>query len=99
MDPAPEAAHGDGSTLNVSWSQPSLGSFDVTTIPSMRLVADLADPDGLHISEPLGQSGQPGHRHYDDLTPLWLRGDLVKLPLTEEGVRRVAREILVLGHA
>lgn len=96
MDPAPVPAHGDNSTINVSWSQPSLGSWDVTTIPSMRMISALGDPDGLHLAGPLGQSGQPGHRHYDDLTPLWLRGDLVLVPLTEGGVQKVAREILVL---
>ncbi len=99
MDPAPFPAHGDRSTINVSWSQPSQGSYDATTIPSMRLIAALGDPDGLHVMGPLGQSGQPGHRHYDDLTPLWLAGKLVHLPLTEEGVGRIARETLVLGRS
>ena len=65
----------------------------------MRMIAALGDPDGLRIVGPLGQSGQPGHRHYDDMLPLWLRGELVNVPLTEEGVRTVTREILVLGNA
>ena len=97
MDPTSLPAAGDSSTVNVSWSQPSLGSYEVTTVPSMRLIASLGNPDGLSVALPLGQSGQPGHRHYDDLLPLWWKGDLVPLPLTEEGVRAVARERLVLS--
>ena len=97
LDPAPFPANGDCNTINVSWSNPVIGSYSVTTIPSMRMIATLGDPDGLLIVGPLGQSGQPGHRHYDDLTRMWSEGKLVRLPLTEEGVRAAAREKLVLS--
>jgi penicillin amidase len=99
LDPARAPAHGDCSTVNVSWSTPSLGSFDVTTIPSMRLIADLGNPDGLYVAGPLGQSGQPGHRHYNDMTRMWREGSQVRVPLSEAGVREVTRESLVLGRA
>jgi acyl-homoserine lactone acylase PvdQ len=56
----------------------------------------LGDLDGMRIIGPLGQSGQPGHRHYSDMTDAWIRGEMVPVPLTRAGVDRVVREKLVL---
>lgn len=67
------------------------------TIPSMRMIAAPSDPDGLWLAGPLGQSGQPGHPHYDDLMKIYIAGDLIPVPLTATGVRRVAKESLVLA--
>ncbi len=97
LDPAPFPTHGDCNTVNASWWSAGARSWDATTIPSMRMIAALGDPDGLYLVGPLGQSGQPGHRHYDDLTALWRRGELARVPLTEDGVCAVARERLVLS--
>jgi penicillin amidase len=99
LNPPSLPAHGDCSTINVSWSNPVNDSYRVTNIPSMRMVAVLGDPDGLFIIGPLGQSGQPGHRHYDDLTDKWREGELVQIPLTDEGVLAAAREKLVLAES
>jgi penicillin G amidase len=96
LNPPPVPADGDNGTINVSWSSSAAGSYDVTTIPSMRMVAALGDPDGLFIIGPLGQSGQPGHPHYEDMTRMWREGRYVRVPLTEEGVRAATRERLVL---
>ncbi|MGO9310363.1 MAG: penicillin acylase family protein [Spirochaetia bacterium] len=98
LNPQPTPADGDCNTINVSWSNPSRGSYRVTSIPSMRMIAALGDPDGLLIIGPLGQSGHPGHRHYDDMTRMWQEGNLVRIPLTEEGVRRATTEKLVLSR-
>jgi acyl-homoserine lactone acylase PvdQ len=75
----------------------SLNSFDATVIPSMRMIAEPGDPDGLWIVGPLGQSGQPGRAHYDDMLKPYLAGELIHVPLTPEGVLGVARELLVLA--
>jgi acyl-homoserine lactone acylase PvdQ len=99
LNPPPLPAQGDSNTINVSWSNPADGSYRVTNIPSMRMISALGDPDGLLIIGPLGKSGQPGHRHYEDLTGMWREGKLLRIPLTEEGVRAVAREKLILTGA
>jgi penicillin amidase len=99
LDPPSFPAHGDSNTVNVSWWCPGDVSWDATSIPSMRMIAALGDPDGLYVIGPLGQSGQPGHRHYDDLTIMWREGKLVRVPLTEAAVRKAARERLVLSKA
>jgi penicillin G amidase len=96
LNPASAPAAGDSNTLNVSWSQPARGSYDVTLVPSMRMVTSLGNPDSLQIIGPLGQSGQPGHAHYDDLTELWRTGGMISIPLTRPAVDAIARETLVL---
>lgn len=97
LNPRPRPAHGDCSTVNVSWYHPACGSFDATVIPSLRVIVPLGDVDGMRISLPLGQSGQPGHPHYDDLTDVWRRCELVPLPLTRGAVEKIARDRLVLA--
>ena len=99
LNPPAFPAHGDCNTVNVSWWCPGDRSWDATTVPSMRLIAALGDPDGLYVISPLGQSGQPGHRHYNDLTAMWRDGKLVRLPLTEEGARKATRDRLILSRA
>jgi penicillin G amidase len=96
LNRGPYPAPGDDNTLNVSWCLPARGSYDATTIPSMRMIAELTDQDGLWIAGPLGQSGQPGSPHYDDLTPGYLAGSLVRVPLSDRGVQAVTRALLVL---
>ena len=96
LNPRPFPARGDSHTLNTSWSVPALDSYDVTTIPSMRLITSLADQDSMVIVGPLGQSGQPGHAHYQDMNPLWLKGELVPIPLTRPAVEKIAKDRLVL---
>lgn len=96
LNRGPYRAPGDDNTVNVSWCLAARGSYEATTIPSMRMIADMSDPDGLWIAGPLGQSGQPGAPHYNDLTPDYLAGRQVRLPLTREGAASVARETLTL---
>jgi len=96
LNPAPAPAGGDMNTLNASWSSPVRDSYEVATIPSMRMVTSLGDPDSLQMVGPLGQSGQPGHPHYDDLLAHWRDGELVPIPLTRPAVERIARETLTL---
>jgi penicillin G amidase len=97
LNPPEAPADGDFYTINVSWPLRSNGSYEVVTVPSMRMIASLGDPDGLLVIGPLGQSGQPGHRHYRDLTEMWLEGKYLRIPLTEGGARKIAVKKLVLA--
>jgi acyl-homoserine lactone acylase PvdQ len=96
LNPRPRPARGDSNTVNVSWYSLGRGTFDATTVPSQRMVVPLGDIDGMRVIMPLGQSGQPGHRHYDDMTDRWVRGDLVPLPLSRGAVEKIAKDRLVL---
>lgn len=102
LDRGPYPAGGGPTTVNVAAFNPSLqggrlAPYRVTTVPSIRFVASLADPDRTFIVAPMGESGQPADRHYDDMIRPWLRGDLLPLPLTPTGVAAVARRRLVLA--
>jgi penicillin G amidase len=97
MNPPQRPAHGDGNTINVAAPRVAQDSYTVAAVPSLRMVVALGDPDGLQIIGPLGQSGQPGHAHYDDMTDPWIRGELVTVPLSASGVQKVARDQLVLA--
>ena len=97
LNRGPYAAPGDNTTVNPAYFMPPRDSYDVTWIPSMRMIVPLGDPDGMRIIGPLGQSGQPGHPHYDDMTPSWVKGDPVRLPLSRAGVEAVAKDRLTLS--
>ena len=64
--------------------------------PSMRAVFDFGDPDGTLVVVAPGQSGHPASRHYDDLIPRWLAGDLVPLALERAKVEEHAEGRLEL---
>ncbi|HSL32263.1 MAG TPA: penicillin acylase family protein [Candidatus Limnocylindrales bacterium] len=62
------------------------GVFEVTNLPSYRLVLDMGDPDGAMIVQTTGQSGNPFDSHYGDMIDEWASGTLVPFPFTEAAV-------------
>jgi penicillin amidase len=68
--------------------------FEVTNLPSYRLVIDMADPDGALIVQTTGQSGNPFDSHYGDLVDEWATGGMVPLPFSDEAI--VAATVSVL---
>ena len=49
---------------------------------SYRHIVDLADPEGsARMITFGGQSGHLGSPHYDDLTPIWMRGGFLPMRL------------------
>ena len=54
--------------------------------PSMRWLADPADPDATLAVLPLGQSGHPADPHYDDQLPLYLAGRLRRVAWSEGAI-------------
>jgi len=91
FDP-PEAAMGGASTTpNVFVVNP--GGIEA---PSMRFVADLADPDDTRLVNFMGQSGHPASPHYQDQYWPWVRVESQTLPMSPEAVARAARHTLRL---
>lgn len=91
LGPVPRA--GDAHTPNAASHN---AKFEHTGGATYRHVFDLADWDrGLATSAP-GQSGQPGSPHYDDLLPLWQKGEYFPLAFTREKVEKVTRHRLRL---
>ncbi|MGH2529291.1 MAG: penicillin acylase family protein [Actinomycetota bacterium] len=88
-------AGGDEQTLNQGAFEPE-HSYGVAVLPSWRQIVDLSDPDasvGIHTT---GQSGHPGSPHWNDLLPLWARGEYHPLPFSREAVEANAEATAAL---
>jgi penicillin amidase len=64
--------------------------------PSMRFVADLADPDDTRLVNFMGQSGQPGSPYHQNQLEPWVRVESQTLPMSAEAVERAAQHTLRL---
>lgn len=64
-----------------------------------RMVVDFADPDASMFITATGQSGHPLSRHYDDMSELWQRGDLVRMSLDAGHAAAGALGVSVLRKA
>ncbi|BCX04346.1 MAG: penicillin amidase [Candidatus Roseilinea sp.] len=90
----PFPAPGSMGLVNAISGEPE--TFAVRSGPSWRAVYDVGDWDqslGIHTT---GQSGHAYHLHYDDMIPLWLKGESRPLLWTREAVERSGREKLTL---
>ena len=68
-----ESVGGRAGTLNAQ-----RGSFG----PSWRMIVELGEPARARVVYPGGQSGRPGHPHYDDMLDEWAAGDYFPVRLT-----------------
>jgi len=64
--------------------------FRLTVGASFRMVVDVGDWDNSRVINTPGQSGDPGSLHYDDMAPLWARGDYVPMVFTRPAVDAAA---------
>jgi penicillin amidase len=87
---------GDADTINQGAVLPLDPLAPVDNIASLRMVIDVGAWSNSRFSLPGGQSGNPLSPHYDDLLPLWLRGDGVPIAWTEEEVRQATVHTLEL---
>lgn len=87
---------GDANTVN----QAATGPLDPTGNPffiaSLRMVVEVGDWEGARFSLPGGQSGNPLSPHYDDLLPLWRRGEGIPIAWSPDEVERATRDTLRL---
>ena len=94
LDRGPVPRPGDGTTVDATYFGGA--SFDQLAGASYREIFDLSDWDnGQGVNVP-GQSGQPGSPHYDDLLPLWTRGEYFPLLYTKTAVDRETTDVLEL---
>jgi penicillin amidase len=70
---------GDGSTVNVAHSSWRSGGYSVFHGASYRALYDLSDLDSSRYMITTGQSGNVMSEHYDDLAPMWGRGEYVEI--------------------
>jgi penicillin amidase len=87
---------GDADTINQGSVLPLDPLASADNIASLRLVVDVGVWSNSRFSLPGGQSGNPLSPHYDDLFPLWQRGDGVPIAWTDEEVRQATVQTLEL---
>ena len=94
----PYAVGGGASVVNATgWD---LGaSYATTTVPSMRMVVDLADFDASTWIHLTGASGHAFNQHYVDQTADWAAGVQKPWAFSEKAVDAATRHTLVLTPA
>jgi len=66
----PFSVHGSEAVPNkTGWNVSR--SFETTSVPALRQVIDLGDLGNSRMVQAVGQSGHPGHDHYDDFIDPW----------------------------
>ncbi len=96
-DVGPLAIGGSGSTpMNTTYRATD---FRATVGASFRVVMDVGDWDSARVINTPGQSGDPRSRHYDDMAPLWARGEYVPMVFSREAVDAAEAERIVLRPA
>jgi penicillin amidase len=90
----PEVETGGSSTTPNVLATTNSGAVEA---PSMRFIADMADPDNTRLVNFMGQSGHPASPHYGDQFGPWLKVESPRLPFTEAAVAREARHTLTLN--
>jgi penicillin amidase len=92
LDPPSAEMGGSPTTPNVIAVSPS-GSVEG---PSMRFIADLADPDQTRLVNFMGQSGHVASPHYRDQLDAWRHVESRRLPFTPAAVAAEAHHTLRL---
>jgi penicillin amidase len=87
---------GGGSSSVDATSWDATQGYDVTSAPSMRMVADLDDLDRSRWVNLTGTSGHVASKHYRDQTPLWVDGRTLAWAFSEDAVRKASEDKLVL---
>lgn len=72
-------------------------SYETTTVPSMRMVVDLADFDDSTWNNLTGASGHAFHPHYVDQTDNWAAGIQTPWAFTKDAVDEATVDTLVLA--
>lgn len=87
---------GDANTVSQAAALTEEPTANPMAIASLRMVIDVGNWEANRFILPGGQSGNPLSPHYDDMLPMWRRGEAVPIAWSPERVESVARETLLL---
>nr|WP_207205469.1 penicillin acylase family protein [Microbacterium protaetiae] len=73
--------------------------FDVSTVPSMRMVVDLSNFDASTWTNLTGESGHAFHPNYDDQAEAWQHVQALPWAFSPKAVKAAATHTLVLAPA
>lgn len=74
------------SSPNATTFDPMQGSYEVKSLPSMRMILDFSAFDQSLIVNSTGQSGYADSAHYADMMPLWASGAYLPFVFSEDAV-------------
>ena len=75
----PFAVGGDTDTVFQSAFNPKAPYHATEWCPALRLIMDVGKWDNSVVISPPGQIGVLGSAHFDDLAPLWLKGEYIPM--------------------
>ncbi|MCF2528261.1 penicillin acylase family protein [Yinghuangia soli] len=85
---------GEGLVDATGWN--AAQGYEVTTVPSMRMVVDMSDLDASRWINLTGASGHVWHDNYTDQTDLWRKGRTLVWAFTRPAVEAAAEHTLIL---
>jgi penicillin amidase len=85
---------GEAAVNATGWN--AAGGYQVTWVPSMRMVVNLADLDKSRWINLTGASGHAYSAHYYDQTDKWAKGELLPWAFGEKAVKAAAKDTLTL---
>jgi penicillin amidase len=91
----PVQTAGGGDIVNAtSWN--AADGYEVTAVPSMRMIVDLSDLDGSRWVQLTGNSGHPYHPDYTDQLELWRTGGMLAWRWDRTSIEAAAERTLTL---
>lgn len=87
---------GGGAIVNATWWDATEG-YEVTAVPSMRMVVDLDDLDASRWINLTGASGHAYSAHYWDQAKLWARGAMLPMRWSRDVIAAEAEHTLTLA--
>ena len=88
---------GDANTIQQTAYRTLDAVNDIHNIPNMRIVFDTANWDNCRYVLCGGESANPLSPHFDDLVPLWQRGEGVSVAWNADDVLRATKHTLILN--
>jgi len=88
------ASGGSGIVNATGWK--ATESYEVRSLPSMRMIVDLSDLSRALMIHTSGQSGHAYHRHYVDMADLWRNIEYLPMLWAREQVEATAEGLLRL---
>ncbi|GAA3515464.1 penicillin acylase family protein [Aeromicrobium panaciterrae] len=85
---------GGGIVDATSWD--ATEGYDVTAVPSMRMVVDLADLDRSRWIQLTGNSGHAFQKHYLDQAPLWAEGKTLPWAFSPRAITQATDDTLTM---
>lgn len=87
---------GNGFTVYAANYHIGRSPSSVFNISSMRAIYDLADFDRSLMVNSVGQSGQPGSKHYGDMVTAWRDVQHHAMPFSRAAVEQHTKDVLLL---